>query len=185
MPVILTPRPARRGSTPVAAAPRPRPITPAEAGRLMRQAERDPRLDVEACAVLRVLLFDFTTWRTGHCAPSLEALARRAKLSRSTVIRRLAVLSSAGVGLLRRVRRAILVGAAAGWRGVARWCQATTAYHFAEPPPAPLHSGCQAEPPTSNQEIKKPGQARPGRADEALEAALARLGRAVAARAQA
>lgn len=151
----------------------------------MRRAERDARLDVEACAVLRVLLFSFTTWRTGHCAPSLEAVAKRAKLSRSTVVRRLAVLTASGVEILRRVRRAVLVGAAAGWRGGSRWCQATTAYHVVEvPPPAP-HSEAHGEPPFPNKELKKPDRVKPGRDLEELEAALAKLGRAVAARAMA
>lgn len=186
MPVLLTPRPARRGSIRAELAPRPRPLTPQQAGRLMRAAERHPGLDVEACAVLRVLLFDFGGARRGGCAFTLEAIARRAKVSRSTVTRRLALLLAELGAVFRRVRRAVVVDAAAGWRGAVRWCQVATLYLFTPlPEAAPGRPDCeaQAEPPPSNQNSNQRPTTKPPPGSDALEAALARLGRALASRA--
>lgn len=186
MPVLLTPRPARRGSIRAELAPRPRPLTPQQAGRLMRAAERHPGLDVEACAVLRVLLFDFGGARRGGCAFTLEAIARRAKVSRSTVTRRLALLLAELGAVFRRVRRAVVVDAAAGWRGAVRFCQVANLYLFAPLPeaaPGRAHSEAQAAPQPSDEEKKKEAEPKPRRGSEELEAALARLGRAIAARA--
>lgn len=143
MPVLLPLRPARRGSV-LAGLFRPRPLNLRTAQAIMRAAIRDSRVDLEAREVLRVLLFDFLTWRTGACAPSLTAIARRARVSRATVCRRLALLSSDALGYVQRIRRAVLVDARAGWRGMVRWCQTTTAYAFTLPQncesPAEAHS---------------------------------------------
>lgn len=185
MPVLLTPRPARRGSIRAELAPRPRPLTMPQAGRIMRQAERHPGLDVEACAVLRVLLFDFGGARRGGCAFTLEAIAARAKVSRSTVTRRLALLLAELGAVFRRVRRAVVVDAAAGWRGAVRWCQVATLYLFKPLPevaPGRAHCEAQREPQSSNQEFKIRLTRKPPPGSEELEAALARLGRAIAAR---
>jgi hypothetical protein len=182
---LLTPRPARRGSTRVELAPRPRPLTPHQAGRLMRVAERNPALDVEALAVLRVLLFDFGGGRLGGCAYTLGAIAKRAKLGRATVTRRLTLLCAELAAVFRRVRRAVMVDAAAGWRGAARWCQVATLYLFAplpEAPPARPHCEAHTEPQTTNQNSKKTQTVPLVRVSGELEAALARLGRAVTAR---
>ena len=122
----------------------------------MRAARRDPRVDLQAREVLRVLLFDFLTWRTGACAPSLEAIARRARVSRATVCRRLALLASDALGYVQRIRRAVRVDAKAGWRGAVRWCQDTTAYAFA----LPRNCESQAETPSIPKLEKPKGEAR-------------------------
>jgi len=184
LPVLLTPRPARRGSTRAELAPRPRPLTPHQAGRIMHAAERHPALDVEALATLRVLLFDFGGGRLGGCAYTLAAIARRAKLSRATVCRRLALLVAELAGVFQRVRRAVLVNAAVGWRGAARWCQVATLYLFTPLPEGRslAHSGSQAAPPITNKIEKKVARAPLPPLSGELEAALARLGAAIAAR---
>jgi DNA-binding transcriptional MocR family regulator len=128
----------------------------------MRAAQRDPRIDLEAREILRVLLFDFTTWRTGACAPSLEAIARRARVSRATVCRRLALLASEAMGYVRRTRRAVLVDARAGWRGAVRWCQTTTAYAFALPSLGSSNCESHAEAPSiakTQKKLRERGQA--------------------------
>lgn len=180
MPVQLNPRPARRGSMDANRIPPPGPMDPRQAAALMREAERRPDLDIEALAVLRALLFSFTSWRSGECAPSLEAIARRAKVSRATVCRRLVVLVAAG--LVVRIRRAVLVGAAVGWRGAARWCQATTAYRFVRRAVA-SRPNCEspAEAPFPIQ-VKKTGSSEPAALSADLAAAFARLGQAIAGR---
>lgn len=148
MPVQLTLRPARRGSVLVSLF-RPRPLDLRAAQAIMRAAIRDPRVDLEAREVLRVLLFNFLTWHTGACAPSLAAIARKAGISRATVCRRLALLASDALGYVQRTRRAVLVDARAGWRGMVRWCQTTTAYAFTLPrnceSPAEAHSPSKLE----------------------------------------
>jgi hypothetical protein len=131
MPVLLTARPARRGSI-RADLVKPRPLDFKLVQAIMRAASKDPRVDLHAEQVLRVLLFVFLTWQTGACAPSLYAIARRAKMSRATVCRRLGLLES--LGYVQRVRRSVQVNARAGWRGAVQWCQATTAYSFLLPP---------------------------------------------------
>lgn len=177
--MAITFKPARPGSIPAGLAPRPRPIRKDAAAKLMRQAERDPALDLEAEAVLRALLFKLAVWESGYCAPTLEAIAKAAKVSRSTVVRRLAQLDR----YLSRIRRMVRVPAdpAVGWRGPVRNCQITTAYYFALPASA-AGPDCesQGEPPRVPKSLNLTSS-RVREAGTALEAALARLGRAVEA----
>jgi hypothetical protein len=125
--------PARPGSVRADRLPPLEPMTAEAARRIMRAAERCEAVDALGIRILDVMLFGLDGWRKGACTHAIDAIARRAKVSRATVVRRLRVLCSEAVGLVERTRRAVLVDAAAGWRGAARWAQATTLYRFRLP----------------------------------------------------
>ncbi len=63
----------------------------------------------------------------GVCDPSLEQLARWSGCARSTV--QLAIQRIEAAGIMGHVRRGVVVAV----RGIARWCQWTSAYLFASP----------------------------------------------------
>ncbi len=131
-------------------------------------------------AVLRALVLRFQNGRSGRCDPSLSALADAAGCSRSTVVEALQRLLTAGLVAWRR--RMIRVRE----RGAVMLRQVTNAYTIVMPLPArtaPAGHGGGAE--SSNRAetftryLEPPQQALP----EALAAALARLGHAIADRA--
>ena len=131
-------------------------------------------------AVLRALVLRFQNGRSGRCDPSLEALAEAAGCSRSTVAEALQRLLTAGLVAWRR--RMIRVRE----RGAVMLRQISNAYVVTMPLPArtaPAGQGRGAESRyragTFTRYLEPPPQALP----EALAAALARLGHAIADRA--
>ncbi|PWC26396.1 helix-turn-helix domain-containing protein [Teichococcus aestuarii] len=130
--MLAHPHPARPGSVRADRLPAPVPLPMQEAARIMRQAEAHPGIDALALRLLRVMIFELGGARVGACTHALEAIARRAKISRATVVRRLRLLVAEG--FIERTRRAVLVDARAGWKGAARLVQATTLYAFRSPP---------------------------------------------------
>ena len=131
-------------------------------------------------AVLRALVLRFQNGRSGRCDPSLEALAEAAGCSRSTVVEALQRLLTAGLVAWRR--RMIRVRE----RGAVMLRQISNAYVVTMPLPArkaPAGQGRGAEsnnqPGTFTRYSEEPLPALP----EALAAALARLGHAIADRA--
>lgn len=131
---IFHPRPARRGSLPIAPWQRQR-LGHTDRLRIMDAARRLERttwrrgdglhggyLRETGLRVLWVLLY--RGWgRVGACDPALAQIADAARLARSTVQLALERLERADV--LLRVRRAAVVGR--------RWEQATNAYLFRSP----------------------------------------------------
>ena len=133
-------------------------------------------------AVLRALVLRFQNARSGRCDPSLEALAEAAGCCRATVVEALQRLLAAG--LVAWSRRMIRVRE----RGAVMLRQISNAYTIVMPLPArtaPAGQGGGAEsrfpPGTITRYSEGPQQALP----EALAAALARLGHAIADRAEA
>ena len=128
-------------------------------------------------AVLRALVLRFQNAHSGRCDPSLEALAEAAGCSRSTVVEALQRLLSAG--LVAWCRRMVRVRE----RGMVMLRQISNAYIVTVPMPAAAGQGRGAEsryrPGTVTRYSERPQQALP----EALAAALARLGHAIADRA--
>jgi len=131
-------------------------------------------------AVLRALVLRFQNGRSGRCDPSLEALAEAAGCSRSTVVEALQRLLTAGLVTWRR--RMVRVRE----RGAVMLRQISNAYVVTMPLPArkaPAGQGRGAESryqsETFTRSLEGPQQALP----EALAAALARLGHAIADRA--
>ena len=131
-------------------------------------------------AVLRALVLRFQNARSGRCDPSLEALAEASGCSRSTVVEALRRLLTAG--LVAWCRRMIRVRE----RGAVMLRQISNAYVVTMRLPArgmPVGQGggaeCRFPPGTITRYSEGPQQALP----EALAAALARLGHAMADRA--
>ena len=131
-------------------------------------------------AVLRALVLRFQNAHSGRCDPSLSALADAAGCSRSTVVEALQRLLTAGLVAWRR--RMVRVRE----RGAVMLRQISNAYVVTMPLPArtaPAGQGRGAESRyragTVTRGLEGPQQALP----EALAAALARLGHAIADRA--
>lgn len=131
-------------------------------------------------AVLRALVLRFQNGRSGRCDPSLEALADAAGCSRSTVVEALQRLLAAGLVAWRR--RMVRVRE----RGAVMLRQIANAYTIVMPLPARAAAEGQGRGAesrnrtgTSTRALEGPQQALP----DALAAALARLGHAIADRA--
>jgi DNA-binding MarR family transcriptional regulator len=182
----------RRGSTldPV----KFRPLTREQRARLIFLAERmdantrEPRkhggcLKRTGLQVLRILLFHFHNVASGRCDPSLETIAKAAGMARSSVVKALARLEAAGI--IERIRRARWVRT----NGRKRCVQWSNAYLLNVPSCFRKDEGDYAisakssesgkKPPTTAADIKNQS---PMPAD--LAASLARLGNAIAARAE-
>jgi len=171
-----------------------RPLTREQRARLIFLAERmdantrEPHkhggcLKRTGLQVLRILLFHFHNVASGRCDPSLDTIAKAAGMARSTVIEALKRLEAAGI--IERIRRA-------QWKrvdGRKRCVQWSNAYLLNVPSCFRKEEGDYAisgkssetgnRPPTTAADIKNPP---PMPAD--LAAALARLGNAIAARAE-
>jgi DNA-binding MarR family transcriptional regulator len=182
----------RRGSTldPV----KFRPLNREQRDRLIFLAERmdantrEPRkhggcLKRTGLHVLRILLFHFHNVASGRCDPSLDTIAKAAGMARSTVVAALNRLEAAGI--LERIRRARWIRE----NGRKRCVQWSNAYLLNVPSCYRKEEGNFAisdtssetgnRPPTTAADIKNPP---PMPAD--LAASLARLGNAIAARAE-
>ena len=183
----------RRGATlePVAF----RPLDRNQRSRIMFLAERldakthEPRwhggcLKRTALQVLRILLFHFHHVKTGRLDPSLQAIARKAGVARSTVVEALKRLVAAGI--VEIIRRAHWISD----YGRKRCVQWTNAYRLNVPtcfrqsdgdyskPSKASETGNRRE--TTGADIKSPPPM-----PENVAAALARLGNAIADRAEA
>jgi DNA-binding MarR family transcriptional regulator len=140
-------------------------------------------------AVLQALLWGFHNAITGLCFPSYEAIAGKAGCARSTVHEAIKALEAAGLltwlHRLKRVREVVrdLFGDGAhGQRS--RVLRTSNGYQFIEPPDVKASSS-ELKSGTEGQEsfslpIAPPLPPQP--MDSALEAALARLGRAISDR---
>ena len=138
--------------------------------------------------VLQALLWQFHNSHTGCCFPSYERIAEKAECARSTVAEALRVLEWAGVlSWQHRITRA-LVRQRDLWGGWSnRWTviRTSNAYIFRDPQtqlagvPA-AKSENQAG--TQNQDVLEPVLAPPRDPNSPLERALARFGKAVAAK---
>jgi DNA-binding MarR family transcriptional regulator len=182
----------RRGSTldPV----KFRPLNREQRARLIFLAERmdantrEPRkhggcLKRTGLHVLRILLFHFHNVASGRCDPSLDTIAKAAGMARSTVVAALNRLEAAGI--LERIRRARWIRE----NGRKRCVQWSNAYLLNVPSCYRKDEGDFAisdkssetgnRPPTTAGDIKN---LPPMPAD--LAASLARLGNAIAARAE-
>jgi hypothetical protein len=131
-----SPRPARAGSVRVATWQRQR-LGDADRRRIMEAARRLERrshqpgmhggcLRRTGLQVLWTLLYRGPS-RHGVCDPSISQLAEWSGCARSTV--QLAIARIEAAGIMGHVRRGIVVAV----RGLARWCQWTSAYLFATP----------------------------------------------------
>ncbi|EHM03472.1 hypothetical protein HMPREF9946_00080 [Acetobacteraceae bacterium AT-5844] len=129
-------RPARAGSVRIAAWQRQR-LGDADRRRIMEAARRLERrthqrgmhggcLRRTGIIVLWTLLYRGPS-QHGVCDPSIEQLARWSGCARSTV--QLAIQRIEAAGIMGHVRRGVMVTV----RGLARWCQWTSAYIFANP----------------------------------------------------
>jgi DNA-binding MarR family transcriptional regulator len=182
----------RRGSTldPV----KFRPLTREQRARLIFLAERmdantrEPRkhggcLKRTGLQVLRILLFHFHNVASGRCDPSLETIAKAAGMARSSVVKALARLEAAGI--IERIRRARWVRT----NGRKRCVQWSNAYLLNVPSCFRKDEGDYAIAEKSSKSGNRPETTK---ADiqiqppmpENVAAALARLGNAMAARAQ-
>jgi DNA-binding transcriptional ArsR family regulator len=140
--------------------------------------------------VLRVLLFHFHNVANGRCDPSLDTIAAAAGMARSTVVEALKRLEAAGI--LERIRRARWIRQA-GRKRCVQWSNAyllnvPTCYrqdegNYAVPTPATA-SESGNRPPTTSAHNKKPGEGY-GEICPELQRALARLGNAIADKAEA
>jgi DNA-binding MarR family transcriptional regulator len=129
-------RPARAGSVRVAAWQRQH-LGDADRRRIMEAARRLERhshqpglhggcLRRTGLLVLWMLLYRGPS-RHGVCDPSIGQLAEWSGCARSTV--QLAIARIEAAGIMGHVRRGLVVAV----RGLARWCQWTSAYLFASP----------------------------------------------------
>jgi DNA-binding MarR family transcriptional regulator len=130
--------------------------------------------------VLRILLFHFHNVASGRCDPSLDTIAKAAGMARSTVAAALNRLEAAGI--IERIRRARWIRV----NGRKRCVQWSNAYLLNVPACYRKDEGdysksskSERQPPTTAADIKNQP---PMPAD--LAAALARLGNAIAARAE-
>jgi DNA-binding MarR family transcriptional regulator len=140
--------------------------------------------------VLRVLLFHFHNVATGRCDPSLDTIAAAAGMARSTVVEALKRLEAAGI--LERIRRARWIRQG-GRKRCVQWSNAyrlnvPTCYRhdegdFAVPAPAPA-SESGNRPLTTTAHNNKLGEGY-GEICPELQRALARLGNAIADKAEA
>lgn len=131
-------------------------------------------------SVLRALVLRFQNARSGRCDPSLDALADAAGCSRSTVVEALRRLLTAG--LVAWSRRMIRVRE----RGAVMLRQISNAYVVTMPLPArtaPAGQGRGAESRYQSETFTPYSERPPTALPEALAAALARLGHAIADRA--
>jgi len=185
-------RKQRRGSTldPV----KFRPLTREQRARLIFLAERmdantrEPGkhggcLKRTGLQVLRILLFHFHNVASGRCDPSLDTIAKAAGMARSSVVKALARLEAAGI--IERIRRARWVRT----NGRKRCVQWSNAYLLNVPSCFRKDEGDYAISDNSSESEKKPPTTAadiknqpPMPAD--LAASLARLGNAIAARAE-
>jgi hypothetical protein len=138
--------------------------------------------------VLQTLLWGFHNSRTGVCFPSYERIAEKAECARSTVAEALCVLEWAGVlswqHRITRIREACtdLFGRNA-WRW--RVIRTSNAYVFRDPQAAVsagIPSKSENRAGTHNQDVLEPVLAPPRDPNSPLERALARFGKAVAAK---
>jgi DNA-binding MarR family transcriptional regulator len=182
----------RRGSTldPV----KYRPLTREQRARLSFLAEkfdahtRDPgkhggHLKRTGLQVLRILLFHFHNVHNGRCDPSLDTIAKAAGMARSTVAKALNRLEEAGI--IERIRRARWIRLN-GRKRCVQWSNAyllNVPYHFRKDEGDYANSAKSSEsgkkPETTAADIKN----QPPMPED-LAAALARLGNAIAARAE-
>ena len=130
--------------------------------------------------VLRILLFHFHNVASGRCDPSLDTIAKAAGMARSTVAAALNRLEAAGI--IERIRRARWIRV----NGRKRCVQWSNAYLLNVPSCYRKDEGdysksskSERQPPTTAADIKNQP---PIPAD--LAASLARLGNAIAARAE-
>jgi DNA-binding MarR family transcriptional regulator len=141
--------------------------------------------------VLRVLLFHFHNVATGQCDPSLDSLAAAAGMARSTVVNALKRLEAAGI--LERIRRARWIRQA-GRKRCVQWsnayrlnvptCFRQNEGNFAVSTPATA-SESGNRPLTTSAHNKKLGEEGYGDICPDLQRALARLGNAIADKAEA
>jgi len=182
----------RRGSTldPV----KYRPLTREQRARLSFLAEkfdahtRDPGkhggcLKRTGLQVLRILLFHFHNVHNGRCDPSLDTIAKAAGMARSTVAKALNRLEEAGI--IERIRRVRFVRLN-GRKRCVQWSNAyllNVPYHFRKDEGDYANSAKSSEsgkkPETTAADIKNQPPMHPD-----VAAALARLGNAMAARAE-
>jgi DNA-binding MarR family transcriptional regulator len=141
--------------------------------------------------VLRVLLFHFHNVANGRCDPSLDTLAAAAGMARSTVVEALKRLEAAGI--LERIRRARWIRQA-GRKRCVQWSNAyllnvPTCYRLDEGdfavPALTTASESGNRPPTTSAHNKKLGGEGYGEICPELQRALARLGNAIADKAEA
>src|SRR3954468_10090363 len=133
--------------------------------------------------VLRILLFHFHNVHNGRCDPSLDTIAKAAGMAQSTVAKALARLEAAGI--IERIRRARWIRQ----NGRKRCVQWSNAYLLYVPNQYRHEEGDYAISAKSSKSEKKPETTAadiknqpPMPAD--LAASLARLGNAIAARAE-
>ncbi len=139
--------------------------------------------------VLRALLYDFLNWQDGRCYPSYQRLAKTAGVARSTVAEAIKVIEALGV--MRVVNRIIRVRwherDAAGQVGE-RWrvMRTSNSYEFIPPKSHGTERGVQGGDgnPTPRQPSKSGSRtgtlSKSHNSSPLLEAALARLGKAIA-----
>jgi DNA-binding MarR family transcriptional regulator len=182
----------RRGSTldPV----KFRPLTREQRARLSFLAERfdaqtrEPGkhggcLKRTGLQVLRILLFHFHNVHNGRCDPSLDTIAKAAGMARSTVAKALTRLEAAGI--IERIRRARWIRQ----NGRKRCVQWSNAYLLNVPNQYRHEEGDYAISAKSSKSEKKPETTaadikNPPPMPADIAAALARLGNAMAARAE-
>jgi DNA-binding transcriptional MocR family regulator len=138
-----------------------------------------------------VLLFHFHNVANGRCDPSLDTLAAAAGMARSTVVEALKRLEAAGI--LERIRRARWIRQA-GRKRCVQWSNAyrlnvPTCYRHDEGdfavPALTTASESGNRPPTTSAHNKKLGGEGYGEICPELQRALARLGNAIADKAEA
>jgi DNA-binding MarR family transcriptional regulator len=133
--------------------------------------------------VLRVLLFHFHNVASGRCDPSLETIAKAAGMARSTVVKALTRLEAAGI--LERIRRARWIRQ----NGRKRCVQWSNAYLLNVPLCYRKEEGDFANSAKSSETGNRPVTTAADRKNQPpmpadLAAALARLGNAMAERAE-
>src|SRR3954462_13267944 len=133
--------------------------------------------------VLRILLFHFHNVASGRCDPSLDTIAKAAGMARSTVVEALKRLEAAGI--IERIRRAQWVRQ----NGRKRCVQWSNAYLLNVPTCFRKEEGDYAISAKSSKSEKKPETTAADIKNQPpmhpdVAAALARLGNAMAARAE-
>lgn len=141
--------------------------------------------------VLRTLLWGFHNSGTGRCFPSYERIAEAAKVSRSTVAKAIATLEAAGMLTWenRLIRQRVVVMGLFGRQSQLVPRRTSNAYRFRDPQPAnmPALPKSQNSTGTPKEEFSRAFFAMAAthmRPSSMLDAALAKLGRAIAGRSQ-
>jgi hypothetical protein len=142
-----------------------------------------------ALKVLHALIFDFLHYASGRLDPGYAAIARKANVCERTVASALQRLKSLGIlNWIRRCSERVR-------EGRHELVQETNAYAIADesawrgyreppapPPPLPVTWGAPTPMPTPTGDMRETADFLAAEADAPLMAALARLGRAVAAK---